>query len=54
MYNIILTVIVLVILGTFKVQIANLFTQEPKTVTIIDDVIHILLVYIFFDTIHGV
>ena len=31
-----------------------LFTHDSKTVAIIDEVLYILFLYIFFDTIHGV
>ena len=31
-----------------------LFTHDAKTVAIIDEVLYILFLYIFFDTIHGV
>ena len=50
----ILTLIVIIILKTCQRPIAELFTQDKKTDEIIFDVINILCLYIFFDTIHGV
>ena len=53
-FNIIVTAVVIILLATFREAISTIFTQEPKTVKIISDVMYILSFYIFFDTIHGV
>ena len=53
-FNIFVTTIVVIILGVFRRGISNLFTHDDKTVFIIMDVLSIVLLYIFFDTIHGV
>ena len=54
LFDIVVTIIILVILNAFNSEISNLFTKDPKTVGIIQDVLYILTLYIFFDTIHGV
>lgn len=54
LFNIIVTIIILIILGLLHTQISMLFTHDSKTVAIIDEVLAILFLYIFFDTIHGV
>ena len=54
LFIIFLTCIVILILALFKVPIANLFTHDPATVEIILDVLGMIILYIFFDTIHGV
>lgn len=53
-FDIVLTAVVIVIFVTMKESIARLFTSEAKIVAIIDDVLWVLCIYIFFDTIHGV
>lgn len=53
-FNVIITSFVVLLVGTFQTSISNIFTQEEKVVTIIRDIIYVLLVYIWFDTIHGV
>jgi len=53
-FNIIVTVIILIIIWTCSNGISHLFTKDAKTVAIIDDVLAVLILYIFFDTIHGV
>ena len=54
LFNIIITLVILIILWTCHDGISHLFTQDGPTVDIISDVINILILYIFFDTIHGV
>ena len=54
LFDIVVTIIILVILNAFNSEISNLFTKDAKTVGIIQDVLYILTLYIFFDTIHGV
>jgi len=53
-FNIFITVIILIILGSANDAISHLFTKETKTVGIVSDVMNILILYVFFDTIHGV
>lgn len=53
-FDIVITCVILLILGTCHDAISNLFTKEAKTVFIVNDVMGILILYIFFDTIHGV
>lgn len=54
LFNVLITIIILIILKSCQVQIAELFTKDKGTNAIIYDVINILCFYIFFDTIHGV
>ena len=54
LFNIFLTIIVIIILGLLRTQISHLFTHDDGTTFIIMDVLSIILLYIFFDTIHGV
>ena len=49
-----LMVIILIIIGCLKDPISKLFTKEEKVVAIVRDVLNIIMLYIFFDTIHGV
>lgn len=53
-FNILVTIVILIILYTAHDSIAAVFTQDAKTVAIVNDVLVILELYIFFDTIHGV
>ena len=53
-FNIIVTALVLIVFGLLRTQIAHLFTRDDGTVFIIMDVFGIIMLYIFFDTIHGV
>lgn len=52
--NIILTVIVLSIIVMFNDRISRIFTNEEEIVEIVNQVLWIIVIYIFFDTIHGV
>ena len=54
LFNVFVTIIVLILFKSFQVQIAELFTKDKGVNVIIYDVINILCLYIFFDTIHGV
>ena len=54
LYNIFAALIVIAILVPIQTDISNLFTQDLKTVAIIEQVFIILLVYFFFDSIHAV
>ena len=53
-FNVLVTLVVIILLASCKSWISTLFTQEPKTVKVIYDVMGVLSFYIFFDTIHGV
>ena len=53
-FNIVITCIILLIIGTLDDEISTLFTKETKTVFIVKDVMKIIILYVFFDTIHGV
>lgn len=53
-FNVLCTIVVLIVMAIFKDNIASFFTNETEVVDIIKDVFWILLLYIFFDTIHGV
>lgn len=53
-FDVICTIVVIIIFVTLKESIARLFTTEAKVVEIIDSVLWIICIYIFFDTIHGV
>ena len=48
LFNIFLTCIVILILGLLRIQISHLFTHDDGTTFIIMDVLHIILLYIFF------
>lgn len=54
LFDICITVVILILLWTFHDAISTLFTKDRETVIIVNDVIGVLLLYIFFDTIHGV
>jgi MATE family multidrug resistance protein len=53
-FNVICTVVVIIIFATLRTGISRLFTTEKDVVEIIDQVLWIICIYIFFDTIHGV
>ena len=52
--DIILTTIVVILMGVFSKGLSELFTKESSVVKIVRDNIWVLLLYIWFDTIHGV
>ena len=52
--DVILTSFIVLFLGLFRTEIAQLFTSEPNVVRIIENTMWVLLIYIWFDTIHGV
>jgi len=54
LFNSIITLIILIVLASCQKRLASFFTGDPKTVEIVYDVMFVLYVYIFFDTIHGV
>jgi MATE family multidrug resistance protein len=49
-----ITVVIVIILGTCNRGISRIFTTEEKVVEVIRSVIWALLLYVFFDTLHGV
>jgi len=52
--NIILTIVVLALIIVFNESISKLFTNEEEIVEIVGQALWIIIIYIFFDTIHGV
>lgn len=54
LFNVFATVIILILLVSCQDGISTLFTNEPKVVKIIADCLHVIVFYVFFDTIHGV
>jgi len=54
LFNLLVTVVILVIVWTCNNEISRFFTKDAKIVAIIDQVLVILMLYIFFDTLHGV
>ena len=52
--NVILTSIIVLLLGIYQQSVAELFTTEQDVVKIIKETMWALLLYIWFDTIHGV
>ena len=53
-FDMVLTTVIIIILGSCKEAISQLFTQEPNVTRIFFDSMWVLLIYIWFDTIHGV
>jgi len=53
-FNILITCLILLIIGSLDDELSTLFTKETKTVSIVKDVLGIIILYVFFDTIHGV
>ena len=53
-FNTTITIIIIVLLGIYKDGISNLFTTEHHVVEITRDCMWVIMIYIFFDTIHGV
>ena len=53
-FDIILTSIIVIVLGTCQEGVSRLFTNEPDVIRIFKNTIWVLLIYIWFDTIHGV
>ena len=54
LFIILVTIIIIIILLTCHESISNLFTRDAETVRIIEEVLPMLILYVFFDTIHGV
>jgi len=52
--DIILTTVIVIILGTCQDAVTSLFTTETEVVAIFKKTMWVLLIYIWFDTIHGV
>jgi multidrug resistance protein, MATE family len=53
-FDIILTSIIVWVLKVNQDSVTSLFTKEPEVVSIFKNTIWTLLIYIWFDTIHGV
>lgn len=54
LFNIILTSFIVLALGLARENVAKLFTSEPDIIAIFKDTVWVLLIYIWWDTIHGV
>lgn len=52
--NIMLTIVVLAILIMLNDYVSRLFTNDQEVVEIVNRVLWIIVIYVFFDTIHGV
>jgi len=52
--DVILTTIIVIVIAVKTRSLSGLFTQETDIIFIIEDTFWILLIYIWFDTIHGV
>lgn len=53
-FNIILIVFIIILMLIFNNSIARLFTSEAEVVESVRDALWIVMVYVFFDSIHGV
>ena len=54
LFNMIVTVLIIIILLAFHKQFSVLFTQDPKTVEFVSDILYFMCPFVFFDTLHGV
>ena len=54
MFDVLATIVVLMLISVFYDSLARLFTNEEEVVSIIESVSWVMIVYIFFDGIHGV
>lgn len=54
LFDAILTSIIVLVLGLCQDQVTVLFTTDKEVVRIFKETIWVLLIYIWFDTIHGV
>jgi multidrug resistance protein, MATE family len=54
LFDAILTSIIVLVLGVCQDSVTTLFTKDPEVVAIFKKTIWVLLIYIWFDTIHGV
>lgn len=52
--DVILTSIIVLLLGLYQTEVSQIFTQETHVIDIIHSTMWTLLIYIWFDTIHGV
>ena len=52
--DVILTTVIVIVIGVETRGLAKLFTNEPDIILILEDTIWVLMIYIWFDTIHGV
>ena len=53
-FDVIITSIIVLLLGVFQEQVAMIFTKEPDVVNTFKSCVWVLLIYVWFDTIHGV
>jgi multidrug resistance protein, MATE family len=54
LFDVILTTVIVILMGTFSTGICELFTSEETVIAILKDTLWVLMLYIWFDTIHGV
>jgi MATE family multidrug resistance protein len=54
LFDILITTIIIILMGTFSQSLCELFTQEKDVIAILQKTLWVLLIYIWFDTIHGV
>ena len=52
--DVILTSVIVLLLGLYQTEVSQIFTQETHVIDIIHSTMWTLLIYIWFDTIHGV
>jgi len=52
--NVLATIVIIILLLAFHDQVAALFTSDPGTVEVVNKVLYMMTLYVFFDTIHGV
>ena len=53
-FDIIITSVVVLLLGIFQESIARIFTNEEEVIKTFKSCVWVLLIYVWFDTIHGV
>jgi len=53
-FNIFITNIIIIFLVLYRHAVSDLYTSDPVTVSIVDDVLNIICLFVFFDTIHSV
>jgi MATE family multidrug resistance protein len=54
LFDMVLTTIIVILMAVFSQELSELFTADQTVITIIKDTLWVLLIYIWFDTIHGV
>ena len=54
LFDMVLTTIIVIFMGAYTQELSELFTQDQNVIAIIKKTLWVLLIYIWFDTIHGV